>query len=74
MFGDHRNISPYTPRARTLSPRPPDFFSKVRAKGRLEQVKTILGVTLDNGRLLMPPSTDKNKEWSAGTRKVFADK
>jgi hypothetical protein len=48
--------------------------SKLLADGRLEEVKTILGWTLDTRRLLLSLQTDKHKLWSAGIRKMITDK
>jgi hypothetical protein len=49
-------------------------FSKLLAERRLEEVKTILGWTLDTRLLLLSLQVDKHKLWSAGIRKMITDK
>jgi hypothetical protein len=49
-------------------------FSKLLAEGRLEEVKMILGWTLDTRRLLLSLPTDKYDEWSTDIRKMISSK
>ncbi len=49
-------------------------FSKLLAEGRLEEVKTFLGWTLDTRRLLLSLPKDKYKEWSADIVQMISGK